>query len=82
MRPNKKKYDDALEKFEELYRSDEIDWFYEYLEFSRFIQGLFIQESGYITYTGNFQAVNLELMHRVKEEVEKHPLLWSRFMIG
>ena len=82
MRANKKYYDDALEKFEELYRSDEIDWFHEYLEFSRFIQGLFIQEDGYIIYTGNFQAVNMELMWRVKEKVEKNPLQWSRFMIG
>ena len=82
MRPNKRKYDDALEKFEELYRSEEIDWFHEYLEFSRFIQGLFIQEDGYIIYTGNFQAVNMELMWRVKEKIEKNPLQWSRFMIG
>lgn len=82
MCPNKKHYDDALEKFEELYNSDEVDWFHEYLEFSRFIQGLFIQEDGYIIYTGNFQAVNMELMYRVKEKIEKHPLQWSRFMIG
>jgi hypothetical protein len=82
MKPNKKYYDDALENFEELYKSDEIDWLNEYLEFSRFIQGLFIQEGGYIIYTGNFQAVNMELMWRVKEKVEKNPLQWSRFMIG
>ena len=82
MLPDKERYDDALKKFEELYFSKGTDWFNEYLEFSRFIQGIFISKHGYIIDTGNFQTANLELMHRVKEEAEKHPFKWSRFMIG
>ena len=74
---------DGLARFEDNYFGDEKDIHQRYLGFSQFIQGLFIGEGGYIVDTGNFETVNLELMHRVREKVKKHPLLWkSFFMIG
>lgn len=82
--PDKERYDEALKSFEDLYWGNieskgEIDNYYfrEYLEFSRFIQGIFISEKGYIVDTGNFQTVNRRLMQLIKEKVEKHPYLFS-----
>lgn len=51
----------------------------EYLGFSQFIQSLFIGEVGYIIDTGNFEAVNYELMYRIAERIKKHPYLWKMF---
>lgn len=79
--PDKERYDDALKKFEDNWRKN--DLFEEYLQFSRFMQGLFISKHGYIIDTGNFQCVNFEMMYRIKERVERHPVLWKLlFMIA
>lgn len=79
--PDKEMYDDALQKFECIFETDDV--FEEYLRFSQFIQGLFISSSGYIIDTGNFRNANLEMMHRIKEKVEHHPLMWKLlFMIA
>ena len=79
--PDKERYDDALQKFEDNWRKN--DLFEEYLQFSRFMQGLFISKHGYIIDTGNFQCVNFEMMYRIKERVERHPVLWKLlFMIA
>ena len=79
--PDKERYDDALKKFEDNWRKN--DLFEEYLQFSRFMQGLFISKNGCIIDTGNFQCVNFEMMYRIKERVERHPVLWKLlFMIG
>ena len=53
-----------------------------YLAFSRFMQDCFISEHGYIVDTGNYETVNLELMDRLNERIEKHPILWKLFMVG
>ena len=78
---DKDRYDDAIKNFEKVYFDSSLDYedsiIKEYLEFSRFIQGIFISEKGYIIDTGNFQTVNLELIHRIKKHVEKHPLIWK-----
>ena len=79
--PDKERYDDALQKFEDNWRKN--DLFEEYLQFSRFMQGLFISKHGYIIDTGNFQCVDFEMMYRIKERVECHPVLWKLlFMIA
>lgn len=79
--PDKERYDDALKKFEDNWRKN--DLFEEYLQFSRFMQGLFISKDGYIIDTGNFQCVNFEMMYRIKERIERHPVLWKLlFMIA
>lgn len=73
---------DAMDKFEKAYtqlngyNTDE-----EYLQFSRFIQGLFISKNGWITDTGNFQTVNYALMKDVYYKVKKHPILWKLFFM-
>lgn len=82
--PDRVNYDRALKSFENRFwynkeESQENYWFNQYVEFSRFIQSIFISENGYITDTGNFENVNLELMYRIKEKVEKHPHLFSKF---
>ena len=74
--------EDAMKKFDNAYtplrgiNTDE-----EYLQFSRFIQGLFISKNGWIIDTGNFQAVNYELMYDIYRKVKKHPLLWKWFFM-
>lgn len=77
--PDKERYDDALNKFEDNWRKN--DLFEEYLQFSRFMQGLFISKNGYIIDTGNFQCVNFEMMYRIKKRVERHPVLWKLLFI-
>lgn len=52
-----------------------------YLAFSVFIQSCFISEKGYIIDTGNFETANLELIDRIKDKIEKHPLLWKLFFM-
>lgn len=79
--PDKECYELGMKKFEEAFYFDNNDIFKEYFNFSRFFQGLFISKHGYITDTGNFQTVNVELIKRVKERVEKHPLLWRLFFM-
>lgn len=78
---DKDRYNDAIKNFEKVYFDTSLDSedsiLKEYIEFSRFIQGIFISEKGYIIDTGNFQTANMELIHRIKEHVEKHPLIWK-----
>lgn len=83
--PDKERYDKALKSFQDHYWNSIEDcnessneyWYRQYLEFSRFIQGIFISENGYIVDTGCFETVNMELMSLIKEKVEKHPYLFS-----
>ena len=82
--PDKVNYDKALKAFENRFfynreKSQENYWLNQYVEFSNFIQSIFISEDGYIIDTGNFENANLELMYRIKEKVEKHPYLFSMF---
>ena len=84
-----KKREDLMIDFEELYfqeaSSKSLDKNLRekrYLAFSRFIQNCLISEHGYIVDTGNYETVNLELMDRLNERIEKHPILWKFFMVG
>ena len=55
----------------------------EYLGFSQFIQGCFISKGNWIIDTGNFEAVNSELMVLIEQRIKKHPFLWKiLFMIA
>lgn len=81
------KCEDALQKFSMLYgvhdASENIQDYYkeEYLQFSRFIQGIFISRHGWIVDTGNFQTVNYQLMFDILYKIKKHPLLWRLFFM-
>lgn len=78
--PDKEYYEFGMKGFDEAYfHSHNLEQ--EYLNFSRFVQGIFISKDGWIIDTGNYQAVNLELMERVKQRVERHPLLWKLFFM-
>lgn len=79
--PDKEGYELAMKNFVETYGSGGNDIFEEYLDFSLFFQRLFISKNGYIIDTGNFRTANFELIKRVKERVEKHPLLWKLFFM-
>ena len=79
--PNIKRCNKSLEKFKELYSQEDSDYFKEYLEFSKFIQGCFISEDGYIIDTGNFQTVNRQLMYEIMYKIQKHPILWKIFFM-
>ena len=52
-----------------------------YLALSIFFQGLFISKNGYIIDTGNFETANTVMIEKVKEKVERHPLLWKLFFM-
>ena len=78
-----KELDTNRKDFEEAYfecgdRNNRDPLFDEYLNFSRFWQNAFIQ-SDYIIMTGNFETVNLELLYRFSENINRHPLLWKIF---
>ena len=84
-----KEREDLLIDFEELYFQKDSSKDVErtsrekrYLAFSRFMQNCLISEHGYIVDTGNYETVNLELMDRLNERIEKHPILWKFFMVG
>ena len=79
--PNFDSAEDALSKFEELYDGDEWDPCKEYLQLSRFIQALFISHDGYVIDTGNYQAVNKEILRDILKNVRAHPKIWKLFMV-
>ena len=67
-------------RFERARRSkEEHAEFFEYLGFSEFIQGAFIDKDAHIIDTGNFSDVNAELMMRIAEKIKKHPKIWKWF---
>ena len=74
---DKPSYDKAITEFNRVYGTADV--YKEYLEFSRFMQAIFISPDGYIVDTGNFRTVNRELMDRIKDAVEKHPLVFRAF---
>lgn len=79
---DKKRCDNALKRFSDIYdnvKESDDKMLGEYLEFSRFIQGLFIDEGKYIINTGNFQTCNRVLIHEIYEKIKKHPLIWKIF---
>ena len=57
------------------------DIFHEYVELSSFIQALFISDNGYVIDTGNFQAVNREILQNILENVKANKKLWKKFMV-
>lgn len=79
---DKERVEDALRRFEDAYitlgghNTNE-----EYLQFSRFIQNLFISKHGWVVDTGNFQTVNFALMQSIYYKVKKHPWLWKLFFM-
>lgn len=75
---DKKELEEAYEAFEKNW-AGEHDIEKEYLEFSRFIQSLFIHKNEWLILTGNYQCVNYELMWEIKNSIEKHPFIW-RFL--
>lgn len=84
-----KRYRDSSIDYEIYYRSHKqrkenysTDYTFEgYLALSRFFQGIFISDHGYIIDTGNFETVNLVLMEKVIRKIEKHPILWKLFFL-
>lgn len=74
---DKERMEDAMSKFEIAYTNDDLRE--EYLQFSRFIQGAFISLGGWIIDTGNYQAVNRELIEDIYYKIRKHPLIWKLF---
>lgn len=80
---DKTKLNESMIDFENDITSKDTDWFNEYLHFSQFVQSCFISKNSYIIDTGNFQNANLEMIYRIKDKIERHPLLWKLlFMIG
>ena len=76
---DKEYYEMGAKGFRKAYQENDLGS--EYLNFSRFIQGVFISKNGWIIDTGNYQAVNYELIERIKGRIEKHPLLWRLFFM-
>ncbi len=66
-----------LQQFEDSYFNN--DLFKEYLNFSLYIQDLFLSDGGYIIDTGNFETANLELINLIEEKIRKHPFLFKLF---
>ena len=74
---DKKRMEDAISKFDKAYFNKDLEE--EYLQFSRFIQGAFISPTGWIIDTGNYRAVNRELIKDIYDKIRKHPLIWKLF---
>jgi len=74
---DKERMEDAMSKFEIAHINSNLEE--EYLQFSRFIQGAFISPDAWIIDTGNYQAVNRELIERIYYKIKKHSLIWKLF---
>lgn len=74
-------YDDALDKFAQIHEANG-GAFEEYVQFSKFIYGIFIKNKDVVITRKNFRDANLELMQHIKNKVEKHPRIFRKlFMI-
>ena len=73
---DEKRIEESIRGFEKFYRKD-IEQ--EYLNFSRFIQGLFISPDGWILDTGDYRTVNRALIKDIYCKIRKHPLIWKIF---
>lgn len=77
----RQQYDEALEKFEQIHEAHG-GAFEEYVQFSKFIYGIFIKNKDVVITRKNFRDANMELMCHIKNKVEKHPWIFRRmFMI-
>ena len=84
MKPDKERYDIALEDFEKAYKDNQsipiTQLRNEYLAFSQFIQNIFIDPDVCVIETGSYHDVNRILIHQIRQRIQKHPLLWKLFM--
>lgn len=77
----RQQYDEALEKFEQIHEAHG-GAFEEYVQFSKFIYGIFIKNKDVVITRKNFRDANLDLMHFIKNKVEQHPRIFRKlFMI-
>ena len=74
---DEERVEQAIKDFEKAFNSNKIEE--EYLNFSRFIQGLFISPDGWIIDTGNYRTVNRVLIKDIYCKIKKHPLIWKLF---
>jgi len=85
-KPDFERAEDAMHSFCDIYDRHKTimtndDIFSEYVELSRFIQALFISDDGYVIDTGNFQAVNREILQDIFENVKANKKAWKMFMV-
>ena len=84
MKPDKERYDLAIENFEKAYKDKQsiplTQLRNEYLAFSQFVQSIFIDSEDWVIDTGNYRDVNRILIHKIRQNIQRHPLLWKLFM--
>ena len=74
-------YDEAIDKFEQIHEAKG-GAFEEYVQFSKFIYGIFLKNKDIVITRKNFRDANLELRCKIKSKVEKHPWIFRKlFMI-
>ena len=76
----KKKYDDAIEEFDQNAETGG-GAYKEYMAFSKFIHGVFIKDQSIDINRQNFREVNRELMTFIKKNVERHPKMFAKFFM-
>lgn len=51
-------------------------------DFSLAMRDLLISKDGWVLDTGNGEMVNAEVLLRLVEKINKHPVLWKLFMVA
>ena len=80
-KPDYKRAENALNRYEAVFKSSNSDKYELYCLVSEFFQALFISDNGYVIDTGNFEQVNMEILEDILKNVRKHPTLWKCFMV-